>query len=84
MGLSDFLSPVTQLQARAGWGRCLVLTTSLAQNLWASLTDNLLCTGTELGAPRAVGDEPEHVPEAGVVSWPHILKALTFKAAKPT
>lgn len=81
MGLSDFLSPVTQLQAWGGWGRRLVLTTSLAQNLSASFTDNLLCAGTELGTPRAARDEPEHVREAAALSWPHMLKALNFKEA---
>lgn len=85
MGLSDFLFPVTQIQARGGWGRCLVLATSLLRICQPqTLTDKLLSTNKELGTPRDVRDEPEHVPEAGVSSWPHILKALKFKGARPT
>lgn len=45
--------------------------------------DNLLYTSTELRTPKGVKDEPEHLPEAKDSSWPHILKALKFKQAKP-
>lgn len=45
--------------------------------------DNLLCISTELRTPRGVKDEPEHLPESMDSSWPHMLKALKFKQAKP-